>query len=102
MTYTTGFGDTEGRDTEHIFDIVAKLHELGHIHAFLLVRSGNDKRIYKGYMDMFHILQGMFGVRRRIYIYIKFFLTICISGEVLGARCVGHIPECQYQKKTEF
>jgi len=58
---TPGLNDSEGRDTEHIQNIVETLKEGGFINTFLIVRNGSEKRLNNSYTDMLRIFEMMFG-----------------------------------------
>ena len=58
----SGLNDSEGRDTEHIVDIIETLKGGGFINTFLIVRNGHETRMSKPYTDMLSIFELMFGV----------------------------------------
>ena len=58
----TGLNDSEGRDTEHIAKIIAKLKIGKVINAFVIVRNGAEQRMSKAYSDMLRIFELSFGV----------------------------------------
>ena len=58
----TGLNDSEGRDTEHIAKIIAKLKSGKVINAFVIVRNGAEQRMSKAYSDMLRIFELSFGV----------------------------------------
>lgn len=41
---TPGIGDSEGRDTEHIANIVNGLKQIGYVHTFLIVINSEEPR----------------------------------------------------------
>ena len=57
-----GLNDSEGRDTEHIAKIIAKLKIGKVINAFVIVRNGAEQRMSKAYSDMLRIFELSFGV----------------------------------------
>ena len=59
-----GLNDSEGRDTEHIANIIETLKAGRFINTFLIVRNGNEQRMTKAYTDMLRIFELGFGVRR--------------------------------------
>ena len=58
-----GLNDSEGRDTEHIANIIETLKAGRFINTFLIVRNGNEQRMTKAYTDMLRIFELGFGVR---------------------------------------
>ena len=59
---STGLNDSEGRDTEHIANIIEKLKDGKFITTFLIVRNGAEQRMNKAYSDMLRIFELGFGV----------------------------------------
>ena len=57
-----GLNDSEGRDTEHIANIIEHLKAGRFINTFLIVRNGNEQRMTKAYTDMLRIFELGFGV----------------------------------------
>jgi predicted GTPase len=44
VTDTPGFGDSMGRDTAHIADMVFKLKQIGYVHTFLITLNSENPR----------------------------------------------------------
>jgi predicted GTPase len=55
-----GFGDSQGRDTEHIADIVYKLRVIHYVHSFLIVIN-SDERYNQQLQSTITLLSQMFG-----------------------------------------
>ena len=64
-----GLNDSEGRDTEHIANIIDVLKAGRFINTFLIVRNGNEQRMTKAYSDMLRIFELGFGVINGSYLY---------------------------------
>ena len=64
-----GLNDSEGRDTEHIANIIETLKAGRFINTFLIVRNGNEQRMTKAYTDMLRIFELGFGVRQILHMY---------------------------------
>jgi len=58
---TPGMDDSDGRDTEHIENIIEYLKKENFINSFVLVRNGQNKRISKSFKSMLTIFELMFG-----------------------------------------
>ena len=57
-----GLNDSEGRDTEHIQNIVKNLRDYKFVNMFLIVRNGHEKRMTNTYSDMLRTFELIFGV----------------------------------------
>jgi predicted GTPase len=42
---TPGIGDSQGRDTKHIAEMVVGLKKVGYVHAFLIVMNSEEPRL---------------------------------------------------------
>jgi predicted GTPase len=58
---TPGLGDSQGRDTEHIAEIVASLKKLGFVHCFVLVLNSQDPRFNEQLQQAIKLYIAMFG-----------------------------------------
>ncbi len=45
MIDTPGIGDSKGKDTDHIANIVAQLKTIGFVHSFIIVINSAQKRM---------------------------------------------------------
>ena len=57
-----GLNDSEGRDTEHIQNIVENLRDYKYVNMFLIVRNGHEIRMTNTYSDMLRTFEMIFGV----------------------------------------
>jgi len=58
---TPGLNDSEGRDTEHIQNIVENLRDNKFVNMFLIVRNGHEIRMTNTYSDMLRTFEMIFG-----------------------------------------
>ena len=42
---TPGFGDSKGRDTGHIANVVCSLKQIGYVHSFLIILNSEEPRL---------------------------------------------------------
>ena len=61
ITDTPGMDDSDNRDTEHIKNIIEHLKEGKFINSFVLVRTGQNRRLSKSFKSMLTIFELMFG-----------------------------------------
>lgn len=55
-----GFGDSKGRDTQHIADIVKKLRVIRYVHTFVIVIS-SEERFNQQLQSTITLFSQMFG-----------------------------------------
>ena len=58
---TPGIGDSEGRDTDHITDMVATLRRIGYVHCFLIVINSEDPRFNEQLQSTLKLFKCMLG-----------------------------------------
>jgi len=58
---TPGIGDSEGRDTDHIADMVTSLKQIGFVHCFLIVINSEDPRFNEQLQNTLKLFKCMFG-----------------------------------------
>jgi predicted GTPase len=69
-----GFGDSKGRDTKHISDIVKKLRLIGYVHSFLIVMSP-ERRFDQQLQATITLFSQMFGAeffKNAMLVFTKF------------------------------
>eukprot|EP00347_Sterkiella_histriomuscorum_P019669 403340739 len=58
---TPGLGDSEGRDTEHIANMVSGLKQIGFVHTFLVVINSEEPRFSEMIKNTLILFEQMFG-----------------------------------------
>ena len=58
---TPGIGDSEGKDTEHITDMVSTLKQLRYVHCFLIVINSEDPRFNEQLQNTLKLFGCMLG-----------------------------------------
>ena len=58
---TPGLADTNGRDTKHIAEMVAKIKEKKQVNAFLIVLNGQNTRFDQNIKNMLSLFKDIFG-----------------------------------------
>jgi predicted GTPase len=58
---TPGLGDSEGRDGEHIANMVAEIKKIGFINTFLIVFNGQNPRFDQHLKSMLSLFKEIFG-----------------------------------------
>jgi len=72
---TPGFGDSYGRDTQHIARMILSLKEIGYVHSFLLVVSYEEPRINEQLKDTIKLFSQIFGpefIKNVLLVFTKF------------------------------
>ncbi|MDA8539181.1 50S ribosome-binding GTPase [bacterium] len=57
---TPGLNDSEGKDEEHIADIITKMKEMEYVSAIVMVLNGTDVRFSQSLQDVFRTFQEAF------------------------------------------
>ena len=68
---TPGFGDSEGRDSKHIAEMVLALKAVKRVHAFVVCLNSSDVRISENKQGYLKLIQEIFGP--------KFFENVIIA-----------------------
>ena len=58
---TPGFGDSKGRDTEHLANMVCNLKQIGYVHSFMIILNSEDPRFDEQLQATIKIFREMFG-----------------------------------------
>ncbi len=62
--YPTGFGDSSGKDSQHIAEMVRELKKLEYINSFLILFNSQQPRLDESLRAMIQIFTQIFGAER--------------------------------------